>query len=592
MGGRLFLYIILTLLTSTGAWSQSNVQLTITTTDKSPDFLLRKFDFPQSVQDSVQAFQELTQLKDRIIDEGFLAASIDSVVYSEEQITAIVFFGPQYYWSKLDVLSEHQDLVQIAGRRFQPGDKFRYTDLDNLMDQMLFVLENRGYPFATCYLDTIEIVGNKISADLVVGQNQFVQIDTLLLEGGARIRAGFLESYLEITPGSPYHEENISRISQRMRNLSFVTGVEEPEVLFTANDRARVTLYAQNRKSSQFNLLLGFLPNSGESGNLLLTGEARLNLVNPFGTGKEIFLDWKKLQARTQRLVASFRYPYFFGLPLGLNTNFDLYKRDTFYVDLNWDIGIQYQFSSQRFLEISFRNQTTSLLNVDSAVIVNASQLPEFNDLVNTALRIRYVDERLDYQFNPTSGYSISIGGSIGVKSIKVNQAIANVINPSTGETFQSLYDTLDLRTVQYKLDIDLQKFWPLGKRSTLLSRARARAIFGPSIFQNEEFRLGGANLLRGFDEESVFTPYYSILTLEYRFLLEQNSYFYAFSDLAVVKDIRPGFDIDWPVSFGVGIALETKAGIFGLSYAVGRQLDNAISFSNGKIHFGYLGYF
>jgi hypothetical protein len=48
----------------------------------------------------------------------------------------------------------------------------------------------------------------------------------------------------------------------------------------------------------------------------------------------------------------------------------------------------------------------------------------------------------------------------------------------------------------------------------------------------------------------------------------------------------------DFPFGFGAGAAFETKIGIFGLSYAMGRQLDNAISFKSGKIHFGYVNYF
>jgi hypothetical protein len=42
-----------------------------------------------------------------------------------------------------------------------------------------------------------------------------------------------------------------------------------------------------------------------------------------------------------------------------------------------------------------------------------------------------------------------------------------------------------------------------------------------------------------------------------------------------------------FPFGFGAGIAFTTKAGLFYLSYALGKQLDNPISFKTGKIHFG-----
>ena len=80
---------------------------------------------------------------------------------------------------------------------------------------------------------------------------------------------------------------------------------------------------------------------------------------------------------------------------------------------------------------------------------------------------------------------------------------------------------------------------------------------------------------------------------LEYRFLLSKNSYFSAFFNAAVVEDRRAGKGpVDFPFGFGAGAAIETKAGIFGITYAMGRQLDNKITFNSAKIHFGYVNYF
>lgn len=81
-------------------------------------------------------------------------------------------------------------------------------------------------------------------------------------------------------------------------------------------------------------------------------------------------------------------------------------------------------------------------------------------------------------------------------------------------------------------------------------------------------FRIGGNRTLRGFDEESIFTPYYSIFTTEYRFLLSKNSYFYTFFDFALVEDSRfRGKKNKYPFRFGTGVSLETKIGVFGISY-------------------------
>jgi hypothetical protein len=80
---------------------------------------------------------------------------------------------------------------------------------------------------------------------------------------------------------------------------------------------------------------------------------------------------------------------------------------------------------------------------------------------------------------------------------------------------------------------------------------------------------------------------------VEYRFLLSKNSYFSAFFNSAMVEDIRVGKGpFDFPYGFGAGAAIETKIGLFGITYAMGTQLDNKITFRSAKIHFGYVNYF
>ena len=135
----------------------------------------------------------------------------------------------------------------------------------------------------------------------------------------------------------------------------------------------------------------------------------------------------------------------------------------------------------------------------------------------------------------------------------------------------------------------------PIKNKSTFKVGFRAAYLYTQSIFQNELFRIGGFKTLRGFDEESIRATAYSILTLEYRYLLEQNSYLYLFTDGAYYENTSISFTgvrNDTPVSFGGGISFETKAGIFSIGYAIGKQLDNPIYFKSGKIQFGIASYF
>ncbi|MCB0566000.1 MAG: hypothetical protein KDD01_16640, partial [Phaeodactylibacter sp.] len=72
-----------------------------------------------------------------------------------------------------------------------------------------------------------------------------------------------------------------------------------------------------------------------------------------------------------------------------------------------------------------------------------------------------------------------------------------------------------------------------------------------------------------------------------------QNSYLYAFGDYAYVEDKTSTKNItDQPYGFGAGITFETAVGLFGVSLAYGKRLDNPIDFSAPKVHFGYVSLF
>ena len=116
-------------------------------------------------------------------------------------------------------------------------------------------------------------------------------------------------------------------------------------------------------------------------------------------------------------------------------------------------------------------------------------------------------------------------------------------------------------------------------------------------VLANEQFRIGGAKLLRGFDEQRLFARNFSIATLEYRFLLGQNSYLYLFIDQARIDtqsrlSLAGQLTVDYPRGLGAGITFETRAGLFGLSMAFGRQRGVPLDFGAPKVHLGYLSLF
>lgn len=590
----LFLKLILFICCENIIAQQSSYNFKIILLDGN-EALLKKIKTPKKINGILEAQQQLQKLLFQIYDKGYLTASIDSIAENENSIEAFLNIGKQYEWMKLKPGNIEKALFNDVDfkEKLYSDNIFNYKDVSKLCNKILSELENNGYPFAVVRLDSINIQEEKISASLWVEKNQIYRYDTIALSGTSKISKYYLVNYLGIKPNGLYDENTVSKIDTRLRQLPFLNAEKPAEILFT-DDKARPSLVLNSRKASQFDFLVGFLPNNAETGKLLITGEANINMTSALGFGENFRLNWRKLQARTQNLDVGFAFPYIISLPFGIDASLKLYKKDTLFLDVNWDAGISYMFVGGNYFKAFINNQFSNALNIDTTQIIINRRLPEYSDSRKFLYGLEYYFERLNYRFNPTSGFIVKLRGAAGTRKIKPNQTIINIKDPeNVGQTFATLYDSLQLNSIQYKIDYRLEKYWQLAKRSTVKTAAVGGAIIANQVFTNEMYRLGGTKILRGFDEESIFASQFHVLTVEYRFLLAQNSFFNVFFDGAYVqtKNIEIKTN-DFPYGFGAGLAFASKAGIFSLSYAIGSQQGNPVNFRSAKIHFGYVNLF
>ena len=575
------------------SFSQSNYSLQVVSSDKPKEFFTKKFSYKKHFKDSLQANIEVKDLFNKIRSFGYLASSIDSLVSDTTQTVIYVYVGDKFENIVLRNGNVDPTLLANAGVKgaVLNGKRIPVGDAEVVKAKVIQQCENTGYPFASVKLDSCTAYQNLYSAKIYLQKNELITYDSVQIFGKTKTKKVFLRNYLGLKVGKPYNESNIKKIQQRINELQFVECIQPRTVLFQ-NGKARVNLYLKDKKSSQFDFLLGLLP--GASGQkLLITGEARIHLFSLFGMGEEFYLEWKKIQPKTQQLDVRLVYPYLVGLPLGINAQFQLYKRDTSYLDINGDYGVQYQFVGSNYLKASLRQKISIITNVDTAYIRQTRSLPKNLDISTNEFALEYFLQKLNYRFNPVDGYVLKLSGSAGVKKIKRNNNIVGLYDEVTGRNFDFLYDTAHLKTFQFRIALAFDKYWKIAPRHTIKTTFEGKYFFSRNIYENEKYRLGGVNSLRGFDDQSIFTPYYAMANLEYRFLLSKNSYFSTFFNAAVVQDARLGKgSVDFPFGFGAGAAIETKVGVFGITYAMGKQLDNKISFKSAKIHIGYVNYF
>ena len=108
--------------------------------------------------------------------------------------------------------------------------------------------------------------------------------------------------------------------------------------------------------------------------------------------------------------------------------------------------------------------------------------------------------------------------------------------------------------------------------------------LSSPNYLTNELFRFGGINSIRGFRENSIDASLFSVLNTEYRYLLDRNTYVHSIIDIAYFENKIITIQEEL-FGFGVGFALNTKAGLFKFNIANGISKNQNIEFANTKIH-------
>lgn len=277
-----------------------------------------------------------------------------------------------------------------------------------------------------------------------------------------------------------------------------------------------------------------------------------------------------------------------------MNFNFDLFKKDSSFVNINLLLGASYSVSATNTGSVFIQSWTSNLLTVDTMQVKYTRKLPQQADISSIQFGITYDLYSTDYRFNPRKGNELNLVMSAGTKKVKVNHIIAELYDEQDPDfKFGSLYDSVQLKSYQFRIKLSAAHFFPLSRVSTIKAGLQAGWIESPNIFRNELFQLGGYKSLRGFDEESEYASGYSVGTAEYRYLMGRNSFLFVFLDAGWTRNSSlPSIPSFTYLGLGAGMAFETKAGIFNLSWAVGKRSDGNLNLRQSKIHLGYINYF
>lgn len=513
--------------------------------------------------------RQLNELRSTAYKKGYIGFSIDSIADKDSLHTTVYgSLGPKFksihlYFSDSSAVAMRNVGINVSRSR----NAFISTQpeaVGGYLNDLVNAFETQGYPFIRLQFDSLFVQDDELSARLVVQSGPLVIWSGVeIVSKKDRFSEHFIAAYFHIRKGDLFNQEELDQLPARMKQLTFVRETKPSELLFT-DEGAVLYLYLESKPVSSFSGTVG-LQQDPIKLTTQFTGDVRLKLLNNFKRGEQFDLNWRSIQAGSPQLKTTLNMPFLFNTPFGIDGSFNLFKRDSTFLEIKSSIGVNYFLTTGNQLKAFYQRYSSNLLS-------STTTLANYGSSVSNqyGLSLQHID--LDYIPNPRKGNLWSTSFSVGSRSLTRDST-----------TTESLIYTTALKGEYYV---------PLGKRFVFKLAGTAESFQTGNIQQNELLRFGGNNVQRGFLEDELLATSRATATAEFRLLLDQNSNIFVFFDQSWYERNTSIYVNDAPYGFGTGLSFGTNLGIFSISVALGKQFDNPILFRDSKVHVGYIAYF
>jgi outer membrane protein assembly factor BamA len=415
-------------------------------------------------------------------------------------------------------------------------------------------ISNSGFPFSKLSLSNIQTKtdGILIAHLIVDSQTEKRNVNNIIIKGYEKFPKSFLKHYLKIKSNQIFDLKSLKDKAEQLNSLRFAKQIKSPEVLFT-KDSTTLYVYIEKVKSNTFDGFLGFGTNE-QTNKIDFNGYLNLNLVNTLNYGESFSIQYKSTQSSQKLFQASVNMPYLFNTPVGLDLQLNIFKQDSSFTTINQTAKLNYQINSKHKLFIGLKST-------------------ESNNLSTTNLSLAVSDYKSNYV---TLGYEFT-----KPQYYNVLFPINSNLNIETGFGKRKNLDTTEKQT---QLILDVFKIFNLNQKNSTYLHFNSSILLSDNYFENELFRFGGINSIRGFNENSILGTSYGIFNTEYRLQLSSTIYIHSIIDLATIEnkiiDTKEKL-----FAYGFGFGILSNAGLLKLNFANGKTNNQKFKFSNSQLH-------
>ena len=499
---------------------------------------------------------------DTLAGAGYLTARLDSVVAD----TVYATWGPAARVASVAVVGASALAPRVDDWLTREGAVYRSRQLDADLRALASAYAQIGHVGAVLVPDVaVGEGGRSVAVTVRVDEGPASPVVGVEAVGGRGTSRAFTTRLAGVEAPAEAAALDVDRVRAELEASGLFAEVGRPVLAVDAAGDLVVQVPVVEVPPGVFDVVLGYLPPDG-AGPGGVVGRGRVDLRNLFGGGRTAGVEL----ARTPGLASAFALtaadPSLFGAPFGVGVSFEGRSRDS-------------TLSRQR-LAAEVRYRLGRGLDVVAVVAAESVRPGTFGATsVGGAPRVRRRDDvlagaglvltRLDRARNPRRGVALRLLAEQGRRS-------GDELAPAAGVR---------------RLSVEGRAYVPTVGRQAVVVGADA-VVSQPSaradglVDEGDLVRVGGAASFRGYDEDALLARSYVRGVAEYRLLLDDASFAFAFADVgALERPAVPGAERARRalVGYGAGLRLQTALGLATVSYA----LNPDLSAGRGKVHVG-----
>ena len=546
-----FLITIVFILYNITEINSQDFELKLLSTVKKENIVLSEISYPNKHKDSTSIENEITRVTNQLKKRGYFLNTVDSVIYTNRKVKAYFSLNEKIKSIILEIKPSY--LVYFNKNKLKNNKiKIPIENLDKLLSSITSKLDKQGKSFSSVEINNIILNKDELFGLLVIKESKKRTIDKITIRGYEEFSQVYLKKYLRIKKGDIFNEDLIKRTSNLTKRLSFIDQIKEPEILFT-KDSTILYIYLRKNQNNSLDALVNFA--TEENGDFLLNGNIDLELNNILNSGEQFKLFWNRIGQERQEFKLSTSIPYIFKSNITPQIAFSLYRQDSSFTNINFKTSLSYNLNDKNSVSAFYSIENSE--NLESVT----NDIKEYDNYF-IGLNYDYNNLKEKTIYNELS-FSISTG--IGSRK-------------SENQSFQ-----------QYNFKSSLSFLIKFNQRNQFYIRNKIGLLESKNYLTNELLRIGGANSIRGFNEQSIFAKQYSFFNFEYRFITNQNSYLYTITDIGGYKQENNYKSL---IGLGFGYLFGNDKYTINLALAAGKFDSSKLELQNTKFLISWINYF